>query len=116
MEIYTSHNSHYLCYDYLIVKQITPKLSGVKQPFIMIMDFACQKFGLDTRMPSFSVPESWGFKWKTPKAEGEIIQICCVYAREKEREKRQAIAMSLLRLGLRVTQYLLYPIFFITKS
>lgn len=89
MEIYTSHNSHYLCYDYLIVKQITPKLSGVKQPFIMIMDFACQKFGLDTRMPSFSVPESWGFKWKTPKAEEEIIQICCVYAREKEREKRE---------------------------
>lgn len=88
MEIYTSHNSHYLCYDYLIIKQITPKLSGVKQPFIMIMDFACQGFGLDTSIPSFSVPESCSFKRKTPKAEGEIIQICGVYARETEREKR----------------------------
>lgn len=53
----------------------------------MIMDFACQGFGLDTNIPSFSVPESCSFKWKTPKAEGEIIQIFCVYAREKERER-----------------------------
>ena len=54
----------------------------------MIMDFACQGFGLDTSIPSFSVPESCSFKRKTPKAEGEIIQICGVYARETEREKR----------------------------
>lgn len=55
----------------------------------MIMDFACQGDGLiQVYLLSLCSRVPAAFLSERLSAEGEIIQIFCVYAREKEREKR----------------------------